>query len=92
MPIDSIKERWGAFGWDVKEMNGDHIEEVVKTFGEIDFTNHKPHLLVSNTTKGYGVSFMENVAKWHHGVPSAEQYEQALAEITARIKKMEDEL
>ena len=92
MSLGNIKERWGAFGWDVKEMNGDHIEEVVKTFGEIDFTNHKPHLLVSNTTKGYGVSFMENVAKWHHGVPSAEQYEQALAEITARIKKMEDEL
>ncbi|MDO4186938.1 MAG: transketolase [Bacteroidales bacterium] len=92
MSLGNIKERWGAFGWDVKEMNGDDIEEVIKTFGEIDFTNHKPHLLVSNTTKGYGVSFMENVAKWHHGVPSAEQYEQALAEITARIKKMEDEL
>ncbi len=92
MPIDSVVERWSAFGWDVKELNGDNMEEIQKTFQSIDYSNGKPHLLVSHTTKGYGVSFMENIAKWHHGVPNAEQYEQAIAEITNRINELEKEM
>jgi len=92
MSLGCIKERWSAFGWDVTEMNGDDMSDIVKTFDQIDYTNHKPHLLISNTTKGFGVSFMENVAKWHHGVPSAEQYKQAIEEISARIKEKEEAL
>ena len=89
MPIDSVKERWGAFGWDVIEMNGDSMEDIVKTFDAIDYTNKKPHLLVSNTTKGKGVSFMEGIAKWHHGVLNEEQCKEAVKEIEERIKSME---
>ena len=87
MPLENIRERWTAFGWDVKEMNGDDIADIVSTIENIDFQNGKPHLLISKTTKGLGVSFMENVAKWHHGVPSEEQYEQAVREISERIQK-----
>lgn len=86
MPLDSIKERWTAFGWDVVEMNGNSMEDIVKTFDAIDYQNGKPHLLVSYTTKGFGVSFMEGVAKWHHGVLNAEQCEAAVKEIEERIK------
>ena len=89
MPIDSIKERWGAFGWDVISMNGDSMADVVKTFDAIDYTNKKPHLLISNTTKGRGVSFMEGIAKWHHGVLNEEQCKEAVKEIELRIKSME---
>ena len=89
MPIDSIKERWSAFGWDVISMNGDSMEEIVKTFDAIDYTNKKPHLLISNTTKGKGVSFMEGIAKWHHGVLNEEQCKAAVAEIELRIKNLE---
>ena len=85
MPIDSIRERWSAFGWDVIEMNGDDMDDILKTFAAIDYTNQKPHLLVSNTTKGKGVSFMEGIAKWHHGVLNEEQCRQAVAEISERI-------
>lgn len=88
MPIDSIKERWSAFGWDVISMNGDSMEDIVKTFDTIDYTNKKPHLLISNTTKGKGVSFMEGIAKWHHGVLNEEQCKAAVAEISERIKKL----
>lgn len=88
MAIDSIRERWSAFGWDVIEMDGDSMESIVSTLDNICFDNHKPHLLVSNTTKGKGVSFMENIAKWHHGVPTEEQYRQAVKEITERIEKL----
>jgi transketolase len=89
MPIDSIAERWGAFGWDVVSMNGDSMEDIVKTFHTIDYTNKKPHLIISETTKGKGVSFMEGIAKWHHGVLNEEQCKAAVAEIENRIKSLQ---
>ena len=88
MALESIKERWTAFGWDVKLMDGDEMEDIVNTIDSIDYNNGMPHLLVSNTTKGKGVSYMENVAKWHHGMPNEEQYKQALAEIDERLKNL----
>lgn len=91
MAIDSIPERWGAFGWDVKVMNGDDMQSILDTFRSIDYSNGKPHLLVSNTTKGFGVSYMENVASWHHGMPNEEQYKQAMKEIGERIARLEAE-
>ena len=89
MPIDSIRDRWSAFGWDVVTMNGDDMESIIQTFHAIDYTNLKPHLLISETTKGRGVSFMEGIAKWHHGVLNEEQCKAAVAEIEERIKNME---
>ena len=85
MPIDNIHDRWTAFGWDVILMNGDSMDDIIRTFDNIDDNNGKPHLLVSDTTKGKGVSFMEGIAKWHHGVLNAEQCEAAVAEIQQRI-------
>jgi len=89
MPLDSIRERWSAFGWDVIELNGDSMEDILRAFSMIDYANQKPHLLVSNTTKGRGVSFMEGIAKWHHGVLNEEQCKDAVKEIEERIKNLE---
>ena len=88
MPIDSIRERWSAFGWDVVTMNGDDMESILNTFHAIDYANKKPHLLISETTKGKGVSFMEGIAKWHHGVLNEEQCIAAVKEIEERIASM----
>ncbi len=88
MPIDSIRERWTAFGWDVISMNGDSMADIVRTFDAIDYGNGRPHLLVSNTTKGRGVSFMEGIAKWHHGVLNEEQCKAAVKEIEERIASL----
>ncbi len=88
MALDSVRDRWTAFGWEVMEMNGDDMQSILDTFHSVDYTNGKPHLIVSRTTKGKGVSYMENVAKWHHGVPTQEQYEQAMKEIDERIKAL----
>ncbi len=88
MPIDSIRERWSAFGWDVVTMNGDSMEDILRTFHAIGYTNKKPHLIISETTKGKGVSFMEGIAKWHHGVLNEEQCKEAVAEIDQRIASM----
>lgn len=89
MPIDSISERWTAFGWDVISMNGDDMEDIVSTFDSIDYQNQKPHLIISNTTKGRGVSFMEGIAKWHHGVLNEQQCLDAVKEIEDRIRRIE---
>lgn len=91
MGIDDIRQRWEAFGWDVQDVNGDDMDDIVRVFREIDYASRRPHLLVSHTTKGKGVSFMEGVAKWHHGVPDEEQYVQAMREITERINNLEHE-
>lgn len=88
MALDDIYERWTAFGWDVIKMNGDDMQSIYDTLHGIDYTNHKPHLLISDTTKGKGVSYMEGVAKWHHGMPNEEQYKQAIDEITERINNL----
>ena len=70
-------------------MNGDNIEDIVNCFSEIDFESKRPHLLISHTTKGKGVSYMENVTKWHHGVPNQEEFDLAIKEISERIATLE---
>lgn len=86
MALEPIAERWSAFGWDVQNINGDDMQAIADAFDRIDYRSGKPHLIVSRTTKGRGVSLMENVLKWHHGVPTDEEYRKAIEEIDARIE------
>lgn len=88
MALEPMRDRWEAFGWDVYDVKGNDIRELIETFDGFDYTNLKPKLIIAHTTKGNGVSFMENGAKWHHGVPAVEQYETAIAEINERIEKI----
>ena len=87
MPSEPLSDRWKAFGWDVIEINGDEIEEIISAFDKI-YANNKPHLIISKTTKGKGISFMEDIAKWHHGIPTPDEYQQAISEINERIAKL----
>ncbi len=89
MSIEDICQRWTALGWDVKDMNGDDVGDIVRCFSNIDFDNQCPHLLISHTTKGKGVSYMENVPKWHHGVPNQDEFDLAIKEISERIATLE---
>lgn len=88
MALEPMRERWEAFGWEVFEVKGNDIEDIVNTFGVLNYLNEKPKLIISHTTKGNGISFMENGAKWHHGVPAEQQYKDALTEINERIESM----
>lgn len=89
MSLESLKDKWRSFKWEVIEINGNDMEELVTTFKIIPLVKEKPHLVIANTIKGKGVSFMENVAKWHHGVPNSEQYEQAIQELKQQLKEVE---
>jgi transketolase len=80
-----IAEKFRAFGWNVLETDGNDVNQLKETFDSLDFTIKKPTLIIANTTKGKGVSYMENVKKWHHGVPSDEQYEIAMNELEKQL-------
>lgn len=91
MAIENINRKWSAFGWDVMEVDGNDTDAIEEVFNRIDYGNKKPHLIISHTTKGYGVDFMENVAKWHHGLTTEDEYAMAIGEIEQRIIKLKNE-
>lgn len=65
--------------------DGNNMTEVSKTFNSLDFNNEKPKVIVANTIKGKGVSFMENDACWHGKAPNDEEYQQALNELEGQV-------
>lgn len=85
MGLEPLADKWRSFGFAVTSVDG-HDYGAIK-HALMKKTAEKPTLLIARTIKGKGVSFMENQAKWHHGVPSEEQLAQALAELeeAARI-------
>ncbi|SDL50897.1 transketolase [Catalinimonas alkaloidigena] len=78
---DPIDAKFEAFGWEVKHVDGHDFAQLKETFQSLPFQGEKPSLVIAHTIKGRGISFMENQLKWHHGVPSPEQYEQAQEEL-----------
>lgn len=92
MAQESQRERWSAFGWHVLETNGNDVAEISAKLEEAAGFRGKPCVIIAHTVKGYGVSFMENRAEWHHKVPDREQYETAMAELDRKLKEaMENE-
>ncbi len=79
MNIDPIEDKFRAFGWNTKTIDGHDIPGLLSYFQFLNF--EKPNLLIANTIKGKGFSFSENNNEWHHGVISKKIYEQALSEI-----------
>ncbi|MDP4151910.1 MAG: transketolase [Bacillota bacterium] len=88
MKLEDFSAKWTAFGWDVQQINGNNMDEIIKAYDSVCTKNGKPHLIIANTIKGKGVSFMENVAKWHHGVPTEEQLKVALEELDCQLKEL----
>lgn len=92
MAQESQRERWSAFGWHVLEADGNDVAEISAKLAEAAGFRGKPCVIIAHTIKGYGVSFMENRAEWHHKVPDREQYETAMAELDRKLKEaMENE-
>ncbi len=81
--LTPIAEKWDAFGWNVIEIDGHNMEEVLKAFDEADTVKEKPTVIIANTVKGKGLSFAENVVGYHNGTLTEETYAQALAELEA---------
>jgi transketolase len=89
MSNEPLDEKWRAFGWAVKVVNGHDYAALTEALSQPAEVG-KPTCIIANTVKGKGVSFMENVAKWHHGVPSETELKQALAELDAVEAKLKE--
>jgi transketolase len=87
MGLEPYADKWRAFGWEVREIDGHSMAEIVSTLRSVPFAPGKPSLVLSNTTKGKGVSFMENNHLWHGGAPKGELAEQAKREVDAALAK-----
>jgi transketolase len=79
--IDPLAEKYRAFKWDVIEVDGHDIPAILNALDKASHSQEKPTLILARTTKGKGVSFMENVAGWHGKPPNKEEMIKALAEL-----------
>lgn len=79
--LDPLADKFKAFGWSVKEIDGHDINEISNTLNQVPFEKGKPSVIIAHTVKGKGVSFMEDQLAWHYKSPNKEQLEQALDEI-----------
>jgi transketolase len=84
MPVEPIADKWQAFGWLVRSIDGHDYRQILEAFEWATQREKKPKLIVAKTVKGKGVSFMENAVEWHGTTPNQEQTARAIAELRAR--------
>ena len=84
--IEPLPQRLEAFGWAVREIDGHDMGQIVETLESVPFEAGKPSAIVARTIKGRGVSFMENVPKWHLRGPTAEETRVAFAELAGALR------
>lgn len=87
--LESLADKVAAFGWSVREVDGHDVAALRNVLRAVPFESGRPSMVIAHTVKGKGVRFMENDARWHHGVPTEEQYEQAIAELEAQLKEVQ---
>jgi transketolase len=78
--IEPIEAKWESFGWDVQRIDGHNMTEIMKVL-QMPAHPEKPRVIIADTIKGKGVSFMEGQTAWHGVAPSKEDYEKALKEL-----------
>jgi transketolase len=81
MDLDPIEDKWRAFNWHVIRIDGHRFEEVIPALKEAEKIKGKPVVIIADTVKGKGVSFMENVIAWHGVAPNKEETERAVQEL-----------
>lgn len=81
MRLEPLVEKFAAFGYAVRHVDGNDIAALMTVFDELPFEAGKPNLVLAHTVKGKGVSFMEDSVVWHHRVPTAVEYAAALQEL-----------
>ena len=81
MDVSPVADKFKAFNWHVIEIDGHNYDEIIKAFAEARTVKGKPTVIVANTVKGKGVSFMENNAGFHGAAPNDEEYKKAMEEL-----------
>ena len=83
MPIEPLADKWRSFNWQVQEADGHDVDQILEACEKAGTHKGKPTVIIAQTIKGKGVSYMENAVQWHAKVPTADEREQAFAELTA---------
>jgi transketolase len=83
MDLQPLAEKWRAFNWGVRELDGHDLAELENALSSVPFESGKPSCVVANTVKGKGVSFMEDKLVWHYTAPKGDELANALAEVEA---------
>ena len=91
MPSEPLDRKFAAFNWHVITVDGHDLDALRAAFAQARQNAGAPTAILAKTVKGKGVSFMENDAGWHGKAPNAEQYEKAVAELDAAVKRLEVE-
>jgi transketolase len=86
MNNEPLDKKWESFGWSVVEVDGNDVAELVRVLNEVPKTIGKPTIILANTIKGKGISMAENVAGWHHHVPTKKEYELAMKELSEQLE------
>jgi len=81
--LEPLEDKFRSFGFSIRTVDGNNIEELLGIFADLPFEKDKPSLVIAKTIKGKGVSFIENQVGWHHHVPSDEEFEKAMQELDA---------
>ena len=79
--IAPVDRKWSAFGWEVIEVDGHDFSLLIESLYRSKEIKKKPTIIIANTVKGKGVSFMQNTCKWHGNVPTQNEYTEAINEI-----------
>lgn len=90
MRSNPLSTKYRAFNWEVLEVNGNNMGDVVNVLTKPNDTN-KPRLIIANTVKGKGISAAENRADWHHKIPTATEYQAGLQELDAQMEALNNE-
>ncbi len=88
-PVPAMAEKWQAFGWDVHTVDGHDVGQISSVLGRLRSAQRRPAVMLAETVKGKGVSFMEGKFDWHSRVPSDKELEQALSELRLRTTPQE---
>jgi transketolase len=87
--LEPLADKFRAFGWAVRQVDGHDVGALTDTFLAAPFETGKPSMVIARTVKGKGVSFMENDPKWHHHVPTDEQYDLAQQELDCLLREVQ---
>jgi len=87
MSVYPLKEKFESFGFEVFEVNGNDIDELITVFQKAKTVKNKPTAVIAKTTKGRGVSFMENQVGWHGKAPKEDEYKLAIEELTKNSRR-----
>lgn len=90
LSTEPLKEKWEAFGWNVVTIDGHNYKQLLQELSTNESLD-QPKMIIADTIKGKGISFVEGEASWHHDVPNDEEYEKGRQELQSKLEELENE-